>query len=111
MTDLISKHCVPYEGGVPALPPAKIKEYLADLPKWTLSDDGADIKRVLQFKNFHETMAAVNAIAWIAHQENHHPDLSVGYDYCRIVYSTHAIGGLTENDFICAAKIENILFG
>lgn len=110
MTDLTEKHCVPCEGGVPALKPEAIQDHLSTLPKWTLSDDGAEIKRVLQFKDFHQTMAAVNAIAWVAHQENHHPDLSIGYDYCRIAYSTHAIGGLTENDFICAAKIERLLF-
>jgi 4a-hydroxytetrahydrobiopterin dehydratase len=66
---------------------------------------GTAIERHFIFKNFHQTMAFTNAVAWIAHQENHHPDLKIGYQNCIVTYSTHAINGLTENDFICAAKI------
>ncbi|HAT8983211.1 TPA: 4a-hydroxytetrahydrobiopterin dehydratase, partial [Legionella pneumophila subsp. pneumophila] len=67
------------------------------------------IKRAFSFKNFYETMAFVNAIAWIANIENHHPDLEVGYNYCRVHFMTHALNGLTHNDFICAAKIDKLL--
>jgi len=64
------------------------------------------IYRDFEFKNYYKTIAFVNAVAWMAHQENHHPDLSVSYNRCRVQYSTHAIGGLSENDFICAAKVD-----
>ena len=62
----------------------------------------------MKFKDYYETMAFVNATAWISHQEGHHPDLEVGYSQCRVRYTTHAIGGLSENDFICAAKIDRL---
>lgn len=109
MSDLLHKHCEPCEGGVPALPAEKIQQHLREMPKWQLSDDGYEIQRAYQFANFHETMAFVNAVAWVANVEGHHPDMEVGYDYCRLRYSTHAIGALTENDFICAAKIDALL--
>ena len=69
---------------------------------WVVSS----IERTFTFADFHATMAFVNAVAWMAHREDHHPDLTVGYNRCRVEYSTHAIGGLSENDFICAAKVD-----
>lgn len=78
-------------------------------PEWDLADNGKEISRTFKFKNFHETMAFVNAVAWIAHQEDHHPDMEIGYSKCHINYSTHTIGGLSANDFICAAKIDVLL--
>lgn len=108
MTDLDQKRCVPCEGGVPPLTAEKIKSLLAQLAGWQLTAAGKEIMREFKFKNYYHTMAFVNAVAWIAQQENHHPDLEVGYNYCRVRYSTHAIGGLSENDFICAAKINNL---
>ena len=75
-------------------------------PEWQLADDGKSIAREWKFRNFFRTMSFVNAVAHIANAEDHHPDLEVGYGYCRIRYTTHAIGGLSENDFICAAKID-----
>jgi len=72
-------------------------------------DKIAFIYREFTFKNYYKTMAFVNAVAWIAHQENHHPDLSVGYNRCLVRYSTHAIQGLSENDFICAAKVDALM--
>lgn len=107
--DLTKKHCVPCEGGVPPLKLDEIKFHLQTLPEWKLHDDHTMITRVLTFHNFHETMAFVNAIAWVSHQENHHPDLEVGYNRCVVHYMTHAVKGLTENDFICAAKVEELL--
>lgn len=82
---------------------------LGSLSSWELSDNGKEIHREFKFKNFHRTMEFVNALAWIAHQEDHHPDMEVGYNRCFVRYSTHAIGGLSENDFICAAKIDSLL--
>jgi 4a-hydroxytetrahydrobiopterin dehydratase len=75
----------------------------------TVPSDGDHIYRDFEFKNYYKTMAFVNAVAWIAHQENHHPDLFVGYNRCRVQYTTHAIAGLSENDFICAAKVDALI--
>lgn len=106
--DLTNKHCKPCEGGVPALPEDEIKTLLQQLAGWEYHD-GA-IAKTYRFTNYYQTMAFVNATAWVSHREDHHPDLDVGYNQCRVRYSTHAIGGLSENDFICAAKID-ALFG
>jgi 4a-hydroxytetrahydrobiopterin dehydratase len=105
MNDLTTIRCVGCEGGIPVMTKDEVKEYLTQIPLWTLSPDGKTISRNYAFKNFYQTMAFVNAVAWVANQENHHPDLEVGYNYCRIKFFTHAVDGLTQNDFICAAKI------
>ena len=105
--DLGSQKCKPCEGGVAALDEATCREYLSSLAGWELA--GAAIEKIWRFRNHHETMAFVNAVAWISHRENHHPELTLGYADCRIRYWTHAVGGLTENDFICAAKVERLL--
>src|SRR5262245_5680573 len=104
--DLKSKHCKPCEGGMLPLPDDKIKVLLADIPGWELS--GKEIVRTFSFKNYYQTVAFVNAVAWVAHREDHHPDITFGYKTCTIRYSTHAAGGLSENDFICAAKIDDL---
>lgn len=109
-SDLSSKHCESCEGIGAALNADQIKILLPQLNnKWEVSEDNRIIKRAFSFKNFYETMAFVNAIAWIANIENHHPDLEAGYNYCRIHFTTHALNGLTHNDFICAAKIDKLL--
>ena len=105
--DLGSKSCKPCEGGVPPLTLPEIERLLAQLTGWDVL--GVELVKVFQFGNYYETMAFVNAAAWVSHRENHHPDLEVGYRQCRVRYSTHAIGGLSENDFICAAKIDALL--
>lgn len=102
--DLATKHCKPCEGGVPPLGENEIGELLKTLQGWEAA--GSEIRKTYSFKNYYETMAFVNATAWISHHEDHHPDLEVGYNRCTVRYSTHAIGGLSENDFICAAKID-----
>jgi 4a-hydroxytetrahydrobiopterin dehydratase len=76
---------------------------------FALGANGTSISRRFEFKNFHETMAFVNAVAWVSHREDHHPDLKVSYGSCEVTYTTHAVKGLTENDFICAAKINALL--
>jgi 4a-hydroxytetrahydrobiopterin dehydratase len=107
MSELTSKKCVPCEGGMPALSSAAAQSLLKQLkPEWQLAEDGKSIASEWKFRNFWHTMSFVNAVAHIANAEDHHPDLEVGYGYCRIRYNTHAIGGLSENDFICAAKID-----
>ncbi len=109
MKGLAKRTCKPCEGGATPLSRPEAERLLGEIPFWTLGDGATEISRTFVFRNFHETMAFVNAVAWIAHQEGHHPDLAVGYDRCTVRYSTHAIGGLSENDFICAAKVNGLL--
>jgi 4a-hydroxytetrahydrobiopterin dehydratase len=103
---LTDKNCKPCEGGVAPYTKDEITTMLPKLNSWQLSDDNKSISKQFKFSNFYKTMAFVNAVAWVANAEGHHPDLKVGYDYCDILYTTHAIDGLSENDFICAAKID-----
>ena len=109
MSDLTSKHCVPCEGGVDPLDATAANALLEQVGDWQMNADTNEISRTFRFKNYYQTMAFVNALAWVAHQEDHHPDLEVGYSQCKVRYSTHAIGGLSENDFICAARIDALL--
>ena len=102
--DLKTRHCQACEGGVPALSNTEIQAILQQLQDWQL-DNGQLMKRY-RFKDHYQTMAFVNALAWISHREDHHPDLQVGWGDCVVRYSTHAIKGLSENDFICAAKVD-----
>jgi 4a-hydroxytetrahydrobiopterin dehydratase len=102
--DLSNKNCKPCEGGVPALTQDEAKNLLKQLDGWALNDNV--IGKTFEFKNYYQVMAFVNAVAWMTHREDHHPDMTVGYNQCRVEYSTHAIGGLSENDFICAAKVD-----
>jgi 4a-hydroxytetrahydrobiopterin dehydratase len=107
VSELQERRCVPCEGGVAPLGAAQAGELMRQLaPGWTLAPDGRHLDREFKFRDFLRTMSFVNALAHIANIEDHHPDLQVGYDYCLVRYSTHAIGGLSENDFICAAKID-----
>ncbi len=109
MTELSTKRCLPCEGIGTTLSIEKAKDLLAQLQHWQLTTDGKQIYKNFQFKGFYRTMAFVNAVAWIAQQENHHPDLEVSYDHCLVRFTTHALAGLTENDFICAAKVDGLL--
>jgi len=102
--DLSKGKCKPCEGGVPPLSEAEAAALMAALAGWMR--EGSAIVKTYRFKNYYETLAFVNATAWISHREDHHPDLAVGYNQCQVSYTTHAIGGLSENDFICAAKID-----
>jgi 4a-hydroxytetrahydrobiopterin dehydratase len=106
MTDLTAARCRPLEGQ-PAMTPDEIHRHLAAAPGWQL--DGATIEKRFAFPDYHRTMAFVNAVAWIAHAEDHHPELRVGYDRCVVRWNTHSVGGLSINDFICAAKVDALL--
>jgi 4a-hydroxytetrahydrobiopterin dehydratase len=109
MKALSAKKCVPCEGGVPPLSAAKAKLLGKQLHEdWQLAKNAKSLKRSVKFKDFYRTMGFVNAVAYIANTEDHHPDLEVGYDYCHITFATHSIGGLSENDFICAAKVDRL---
>jgi 4a-hydroxytetrahydrobiopterin dehydratase len=105
--ELSTKTCKPCEIGTLPMEQAEITRMMGALNQWEQA--GKEITKTFRFKNYYETMAFVNATAWISHREDHHPDLEVGYNQCRVRYSTHAIGGLSENDFICAAKIDSLL--
>jgi len=108
-TALTQKKCQPCEGLGQAFDLTKAKEYLNQTPGWKLSEDGKSISRELIMKNFMAAIRFVNKVAEIAEQENHHPDIHlVGYRKLRIDLSTHALGGLSENDFILAAKINEL---
>jgi 4a-hydroxytetrahydrobiopterin dehydratase len=103
LDDLLSRKSSPK---VTALASDQVADYLKLLPGWALA--GGEIRKTYAFKNYHETMAFVNAVAWIAHREDHHPDMEVGYNKCTVRYATHSVGGLSENDFISAAKVERL---
>ncbi|BAV33959.1 pterin-4-alpha-carbinolamine dehydratase [Sulfuricaulis limicola] len=109
MSDLTRKSCKPCAPGTPPLSRDQARALLEQTPGWSLNDTATELSRSFKFKNYHETMAFVNAQAWIAHREDHHPDIEVGYNRCHVRFSTHSIGGLSENDYICAAKINALL--
>lgn len=107
MSELQQRHCKPCEGGVEAYDAARVEQMMGELDKaWEADGEKRTISRTFRLKDYYQTIAFVNAVAWIAHREDHHPDLEVGYNRCIVRYSTHAIGGLSENDFICAAKVD-----
>lgn len=110
MSDLSTKRCLPCEGGVPALDAQACAKLMPQLqPHWKLAEDHQSLTAAFEFKNYYHTTAFVNAVIYVAHREDHHPDISFGYKSCEVRYWTHAVGGLTENDFICAAKIDSLL--
>ena len=89
-----------------ALKSNDVAKRLKSLKGWELA--GSEIRKTYAFKNYYETMAFVNAVAWIAHAADHHPDLEVGYNKCTVRYSTHSVGGLSASDFESAAKVEGL---
>lgn len=106
VADLASGKCKPCEGGVAPLREQEIRNLLKLLDGWVY--ESGRIVKTYAFKNHYQAMAFANAAAWISHREDHHPDMTVGYDHCRVEYVTHAIDGLSENDFICAAKLDKL---
>jgi 4a-hydroxytetrahydrobiopterin dehydratase len=107
--DFAAKHCVPCEGGVPAIKGERLKKYLKHIPSsWQVISE-KKLKKTFEFKDFQEAMAFVNKVADLANKENHHPDFHVHWNKVTLEIWTHAIGGLSENDFILAAKIEKLL--
>jgi 4a-hydroxytetrahydrobiopterin dehydratase len=106
-SSLADKHCKPLPPGTPALEGNEISELIGSVHGWDVED--GRISKTFMFDDYHQTIAFVNMIAFIANREEHHPDLEVGYSHCKVTFSTHSVGGLSENDFICAAKIERLL--
>jgi 4a-hydroxytetrahydrobiopterin dehydratase len=103
LESLRTQHCVPRKGKDDGLAPVQVAALLQLLPEWQSGDDG--IRAEFRFDDYFHTIAFVNAVASVAHREDHHPDLEVGYNRCVVRYSTHDVGGLSLNDFICAAKV------
>ena len=109
MSDLATRKCKPCEGGTAPLSAAAATQLLTQVSaSWTLINEAHAIRREFGFRDFYRTMSFVNALAHLANIEDHHPDLQVGYNYCRVTFTTHAIRGLSENDFVCAAKVDLI---
>ena len=108
ISELATRHCTPLKGEQHRLPGGDVKTLLAALPGWELVEDGAAIRKTFRFPDYYRTLAFVNALAYVAHAEDHHPDLGVHYDRAVVRYSTHDVGGLSANDFICAAKAEQL---
>lgn len=106
MTELAHRKCRPCEGGVAPYGEAEARALLEQLKGWAIED--GKLVKVFPFRDYYQTMAFVNAVAWVAHRDDHHPELIVSYNKCRVEYWTHSIGGLSENDFICAAKCDAI---
>jgi 4a-hydroxytetrahydrobiopterin dehydratase len=105
MTNLLHARC--QAQGVEPMNEAEIRNHLAQLSGWHLG--AGAIEKTFAFKNYHETIAFVNALAWISHTEDHHPELTVTYNRCVVRYSTHSIGGISRNDFICATKADALV--
>lgn len=110
MEDLTKKHCVPCEAksGIEPFNAEQANEYLKEVPGWELADDQKSIGRSFKFANFAEALEFVTKIGQVAEEEGHHPDIEFGWGYAKIKIATHAIGGLSENDFILAAKINRL---
>jgi 4a-hydroxytetrahydrobiopterin dehydratase len=106
--DLVTKTCTPCQGGIPALTPAQAEEYLAQIPAWTLRDEASKIERTFKFNNFRAAMNFAQKVGELAEQEGHHPEITFGWGYCRVLFYTHKINGLHENDFIIAAKVDQL---
>lgn len=107
MNNLSQKQCIPCEGGVDPLTVEQADALLTEFDGWVRT--GNQISKTYEFGNYYQTMAFVNASAYISHREDHHPDLLVGYKTCKVTYTTHAVDGLTENDFICATKLDALV--
>ena len=106
LAELASRHCAPLKGAEHRLPETQCRQWLAALPGWELVENGEAIAKTFRFEDYYRTMAFVNALAFVAHREDHHPDLAVGYAKVEVVLTTHSVSGLSENDFICAARID-----
>ena len=110
MSDLANKKCVPCEGNIPAFDKSEIHKYLKKVDGWDVNSDDGNFYLIkkFSFKNFKESQEFINKVGNIAESENHHPDISFGWGYCKIKIFTHAIKGLAESDFVLAAKIDKI---
>lgn len=109
MKRLLEKQCKPCEGGAEPLSAERARRYLTQVGGWQVNGQYTAISRHFEFPGFYRTMSFINALAWIAHSQGHHPDFKAGYNYCDVTFTTHAISGLSENDFICAARVNDLM--
>ena len=108
-SELLAMKCKPLKGPQHALARAQIDALLPELPGWSLGPQANDLRKDFKFSDFSQALAFVNALGWVAERENHHPDLELGWGRCQVRFSTHDVGGISLNDFICAAKTEALL--
>ena len=109
LAQLSAEKCLPLKGREHAVPIARAQAWLAALPGWSFGPDHADIRKEFRFPDFVRALAFVNALGYVAERENHHPDLELGWGRVLVRFSTHDVGGLSRNDFICAAKTEALV--
>jgi 4a-hydroxytetrahydrobiopterin dehydratase len=102
------KQCQPCEAGATPIQKTLAKKRISELKGWVLNENSTAISRRFTFKNYLKTISFVNAVAWIANQQGHHPDMAVGYAHCQVIFTTHSISGLSENDFICANLVDGL---
>jgi len=105
---LLARHCVPRRGKADGIAKDEGARWLATLPDWSVDERSGGIRKTFAFPDYFHAMAFVNAVASIAHREDHHPEMEVSYNRVAVHYSTHDVGGLSLNDFICAAKVEDL---
>ena len=106
---LEERSCRPCEGGIDPLGPDRVARLLPQVPGWSLDPGGTTLTRRFEFDGFLRVVAFLNALAWLANRQGHHPDFTVSAYHCTVSFTTHAIGGLSENDFICAARANRIV--
>ena len=104
MTDFLRQHC---QQRATAMGEPAVRDHLAQMSGWR--DAGGAIEKTFAFKGWLETVAFVDAVAWLCHVEDHHPELAVRFDHCVVRFSTHSVGGISANDFICAAKVDALV--
>lgn len=109
MTNLTAKTCTPCQGGIPPMTATQAEEFIANVPGWSLLEEATKLKRTVEFSNFVKAQVFVNKVADLCEAEGHHADISFGWGYARIIFQTHKINGLHENDFIMAAKVNALL--
>ena len=109
MTGLATETCVPCEGGTPPMDHAEAQALMEGLDSWTMDADGRTIRRRFEFKGFAKPVEMANLAAWLGNKQGHHPDIAFGWGYCEVAFTTHAAGGLTRNDFICAARLDALV--
>jgi len=105
--NLARQHCRPCTAATQPLSQDQINTLLKQLDGW--AQQGSVISKTFDFTNYHQAISFVNAVAWVSNHEDHHPELTVSYNKCKVEYTTHAVNGLSENDFICAAKVDALL--
>lgn len=108
MSDLATRTCIPCTSDMPSMDADTAAKVVATLPGWTLAADGGALTRRWEFKGFARAVQMANLAAWLGETQGHHPDVRFGWGYCEVTFTTHAAGGLTENDLICAARLNVI---